>query len=213
MRSNIDEAMRRTRAYWYEDGLTEIAVGCIFALIGLLFITEALLPQGVARGSLAALGLPVVVIGGWLVASKLVRLAKERITYPRTGYVSYGRPPRRVRPATIFFGFVIGVTLAVLLALYPVSLSLIPAFEGLLIGAFLLYFGYRVDVLRFVALAVVSAVVGVAATLASLDDPLGMAAYFGVTGLAAVISGVAALASYLRHSQPPAEGNQGGAGQ
>ena len=32
----LDEAMKRTRGYWYDDGLADIAVGVVFLLIGLL---------------------------------------------------------------------------------------------------------------------------------------------------------------------------------
>ena len=203
---DIDEAMRRTRGYWYDDGLADIAIGCIFLIIALLFTAQTLLPPGFARGSLAALALPVVVIGGWLIAGKLVRMAKERITYPRTGYVAYARARRRFRPLVGLVGGIIGASLAFLLSTRPAFIAWIPALQGILIGALFLVIAFQAGVVRYTALAALSALFGLGAALADVGDILGAAIYFGATGVALCLSGVLTLRHYLRHTEPPAEG-------
>jgi hypothetical protein len=205
MKPDIDETMRRTQSYWYEDGLADIAVGVIFLLIGALFTAEAILPPGWFPGGLSALGLPVVVIGGWLIASRLVRFAKERITYPRTGFVRYQRPPRRHRPLAGLVGGLIAALLALLLGTHPASIVWIPALQGLLIGAFILFIGYRVSVARYYFVAVASALAGLVGAFAGLGASAGSAIYFLGIGAAFVVSGVWALVTYLRGNPPPSE--------
>jgi hypothetical protein len=202
----LDEAMKRTRGYWYDDGLADTAVGVVFLLIGLLFYAQVLLPPGFAQGSLAALGLPVVVIGGWFLGGKLVRVAKERITYPRTGYVQYQRPPRKSRPVAAASGAAVAIAFSLLIATQPATLALIPALQGVFIGAMLLYVGHRAGVVRYYALGALTAAFGVAVVLIGFGDILGNAVYFTATGLTLVVSGIATLVAYLRQTTPPTEG-------
>lgn len=202
----IDRAMKKPLRYWYDDGLTELAAGFVFVLIGLLFYVETILPQGFLCGSLAALGLPVLVIGGGLLIRFVVRAAKERITYPRTGYVSYPRQPRRRKGMGAIVAAGIGIMVALILIITgPASLVWIPLFEGIIIGAFLAFVGHRFSITRFYVLGFVSVVVGAVAALTLQTDVLGIAAYFAVTGVAIMVSGALTLINYLRHTQPPRE--------
>ncbi|MHB1415211.1 MAG: hypothetical protein ACYC1C_08160, partial [Chloroflexota bacterium] len=104
-RREIERALRRTRRYWYEDGLTEMFTGAIFVLVGLSFVFEAYRLLGPFSPGFSALALPVLVVGGGLAGRSLVRRIKERFIYPRTGYVAYRRPPgQRSRLATGLVG-------------------------------------------------------------------------------------------------------------
>jgi hypothetical protein len=203
---NLDDAMKRTRGYWYDDGLTDLAVGVVLLLIGLLFYAQALLPPDFAGGNLTSIGLPVVVIVGWFIGGKLVRVAKERITYPRTGYVEYQQPPRKLRPLAAVVGAAIAALLSLLISARPASLALVPALQGIAAGAMLLYLGYRAGVVRYYALGALSAVFGVAIALGGFDEILGNAVYFAAIGASLVVSGALTLAAYLRQTTPPAGG-------
>lgn len=206
MQSQIDHAIRRTRRYWYEDGIIEIALGCIFLAIGLLFFVDAATPLGPSAAGFSAIGLPIVVIGGSWIARRAVAAAKARLIYPRTGYVAYRRPPRSRRLAT---GIVAGAIAALVVGLFraaPASPGWIPLVQGLLIGGgFLLYVAYRLGLTRFHVLALVSVVAGGAAALGGLGDILGSGAYFGAMGVALIVSGALTLRRYLRQTQPLAE--------
>ena len=206
----IERVMRRTWRYWYEDGLAEMATGILFVALGLLFLVESLLPVTPFSG-LAAYALPIVVVGGVLLANRLVAVAKARITYPRTGYVTYRRGGglRRRLVTGIVGGIVAGVG-TTLLATVPASHAWIPQLQGLLIGAAWLILGHTVGVGRFYALAVISALIGAAASLAAVGELLGTSIYFGGMGLAMVGSGAAALWAYLRQTRPGAEGQDDG---
>ncbi len=201
----IERAMQRTRRYWYDDGLTEMAVGCLFLAIGLLFFTEYVLGSPLASG-LSAVGLPVIVVGGSWLGRHLVRIAKERFTYPRTGYVVYRRPPgARSRTATVAVAVMVGGLVGLLFSLAPASLAWIPGLQGLLVGGSTFFYGYRLGLARFCVLAAFAVVVGAVASLAGLGDLLGSGVFFAAFGLALLLSGLFALYQYLRPTAPPGE--------
>ncbi len=201
----IERVMQRTRRYWYEDGLTEMAVGCLFLAIGLLFLTEYVLGSPLASG-ISAVGLPVIVVGGSWLGRYLVRIAKERYIYPRTGYVAYRRPPGgRSRTATVAVAVMVGSLIGLLFSLAPASLAWIPALQGLLVGGFLLFYGYRLGLVRFYVLAICAVVAGTVTSLAGLGDLLGSSVFFAAFGLALLLSGLLTLGRYLRQTTPPGE--------
>lgn len=203
----IERTIRRTKRYWYEDGLSELAAGAIFLAIGLLFITEAVALLGPLGGGLSSLGLIVVVLcGGWL-GRWAVTWGKERLTYLRTGYVSYPRwQAGRSRLATGIVAGGMAMLVSCLFVAAPASRAWIPALQGLVVGGVLLYTGYSLALGRFVVLAAFSALVGVASSLGGLSDLLGSGVYFGSLGLATMVSGALALATYLRQTRPLAVG-------
>mgnify|MGYP005848587719 CR=1 FL=1 len=205
MRPDVDRAIRRAQSYWYEDGLTEIAVGCVFGLIGLLFLAESFLPAGVLPPGFSALALPILVVGGGLLARHVVNAVKARITYPRTGRVTYHRPPRRSKAAAGVIAAVLAALSALLLVAAPAPLTWLPALQGLIVGGAFLYVGYRLAVARFYVLGLLSLLIGLGASLGGLGDPLGSAVYFCATGAVVVISGVLALLAYLHRNRPPVE--------
>lgn len=199
----IERVTQRAKRYWYDDGLVEMSGGVIFALIGLLFLSELFGPpwQGIS-----ALALPAVIIGGALVARRAVAAVKERLTYPRTGYVAYVRQRGlRTRAATAVVAVVVSVAVSFLIARVPAALAWMPALQGLVIAAALFYSGYSLGLGRFLVLAVVSAVAGVGAALAGLGDVAGSGAYFLVLGLAMFAAGGYALRRYLYATGPAGE--------
>lgn len=202
---DVEQVRKRVYRYWYEDGLAEIATGCLFILIGLVIVAQGLVPAGSPLAAIAGLAFPIVVVGGILAVRRLVNIAKERITYPRTGYVQYGRPGPRRRWLAAVFGGSMGIVVAILFTSGPASLVWLPLFQGLIIGAFWLYLGTRLDLIRFYVLAALSALIGIALALGGLADPTGSAAYFGGMGIVMVAGGGLALRSYLRQTQPAGE--------
>ncbi|NLE77768.1 MAG: hypothetical protein GX605_13590 [Chloroflexi bacterium] len=199
---DVEQITTRTYRYWYDDGLVEGSVGIVFLLLGLLLASVALLPEGSPWRALPALGFPLVLIGGGLALNKAVRTAKERIIYPRTGYVAYHRSPKRHRPLRVAVGAVTGALVGGLLVLQPATLNWLPLMEGVIIGAWFFWLGHKVMVGRFQTLGVIALGIGALASLMRLDDEWGMGAFFIGFGLALILSGALAFLSYLRHSQP-----------
>ncbi len=60
MKSPLETAQKRTRRYWYEDGLSELAAGAVILLMALLNLAIALVAPPHWQGWLSAAGLPEV---------------------------------------------------------------------------------------------------------------------------------------------------------
>lgn len=200
----IDEAMRRPQRYWYEDGLGEIAAGVLFLLVGLLFFSEAVwhLPP-----SFSSIGLIVVVFFGIQFGRRAVKALKARLTYPRTGAVTYQREPRyRGKLAAVAIAAMVVAAVVAFAMKSTLPLSWIPFLDGFVIGIFLLYFAHMNALNRFYLLSAASVILGILVGIAGLGDQLGSAAYFSAFGIALLVSGGATLSAYLRRPVPPAEG-------
>ena len=208
MKNNIDKVIQRTHRYWYEDGLNEIAAGCMFVACGLFLLMMRFLRPGSPLACIVAVGLTGLVAFGGLAASRVVKAVKNHVTYPRTGYVSYRRPEsnrrRRIIVASLGVGLgVLGIVLSIAGA--PTWLMSMAMVQGLIIGAALLYMGHRLGLARFYALAFLSALTGVVVALNGFDETLGSAAYFGEMGFVLTASGLFTLRAYLSQTQPPVE--------
>jgi hypothetical protein len=93
MNAQIDAAIKRTRAYWFVDGFTEMAAGGFFILLaGIL-----LLRWNIQQASFPARFLPIVgeisiaKFVGFLIVGLVLWRLKDRFTYPRTGLVRGNR--------------------------------------------------------------------------------------------------------------------------
>jgi hypothetical protein len=204
--STLAAAERHARQHPYQDGLAELGTGILFVLIGLLFTAEAAAPKGSFLDHSSAILLPVLVIGGYYIVARAIRALKARLSYPRTGYVAYpARDKQRSRWIGAVVAGILGAIIAALFVRAPASLDWIPAFDGIAVGAFLLFLGLRVAVPRFHALAVGSVLIGLAAALARAGESAGTAWYFGGMGLLLVAVGAWVLGGYLRAMPAPAQ--------
>lgn len=203
MTDDIRDIERRTKQYFYNDGLTEIALGIMFLMLGGYFFGSIALPANSLAKTWLDASFILVIFAGMFIVRRLVRFLKFRITYPRTGYVSYKKKeigPRR-RAAAAVSGGVVAIVLAVLLAVSPSVKSWLPALNGVLLGFAISLFARRAEIARFYVLAAASAVIGLAIALAGIGDVKGISLYYAVFGGAVVISGLAALILYLRRSR------------
>ena len=203
MTRDLERVGRRGLQYWYDDGLVEMAVGCLSVALGLLFLAEALAPRGSLPVNFVIL---VLVAGGILIANWVVKILKARITYPRTGFVQYRRPPKTAprRVLVVALACVVSTLVAVgLTSTAPASLAWIPVMQGVLIGLFILYLGYSVGLGRFYALAAASLALGSGVSVAGLGDTLGNGVYFLSMGLLVHVSGGITLRRYLLSTRPP----------
>jgi len=201
--NDISAAQRRARGYWFVDGVAEIAGGTSLLLCG------ALLYAAVATGAewvgTAAL---VVLIAGFPASAWVVRAVKERITYPRTGFVAY-QPPSRVR---MFAAAAIGFVVASLMV--PVSavargghVSVVVLAFGVLVGVVLAVRAWRTGVPRFYLMGastvVFSALLSTSETL-GVQDSIGILMAF--EGGVLVANGAWTLLGYLKAHRAPEGG-------
>ena len=204
-------AEQRAMKYWVIDGIAELVMGGFFVVLGLYFGAQAVLPVDSGLGSMLSAAFLLVIVGGGLAGRSLIGKLKERLTYPRTGFVAYRQPSKKRRWLTIALAFGMALLVSALFASAPASLAWIPAVSGLVIGAYWLFQGHRMGMLRFYALAALSAIAGTAITLAGAGETLGLPMFYIVIGLALMVSGGLTLRSYLRQApeQPDEPGEPG----
>lgn len=195
MAKDINQVIRQTYRYFYEDGLVEMALGLLFVVVGgLLFVWQATTTSSVAA-IILAIGLPLLVISGALLFRRIIRQLKERITFPRTGYVAY-RQEKRDSGRWLIIVTVLTLTIAVIFL--PESFNRMQFMVGSLLGAVLIYMGYRVGVWRFYIFGALAVALGVGLTLVKLEEVLAIAFLFVASGLLLLVAGALALMVYLR---------------
>ncbi len=208
MKDNFGQLLRRPRQYWFADGLPEIAIGCIFLVTGLLISGQAAAPGGSPWKGLTSLAFPILIVGGMWLAQRLVAAAKARLTYPRTGYVAYPRPSRRRRVLSTVLGAVAG-GLAAFMLLTATALTFRLSFllQGLFVGLLMALIGQ--GLVRFYVLGALAAILGISLAVAAIPEEPGTGIFYGLIGLALVISGVITLWRYLRQNPLPQEEGHG----
>jgi hypothetical protein len=207
MNDDFKAIEKRTARSFYDDGLTEIAMGAIFLLLGGYFFGQMALPEGSFFHSLLIASFILVIFFSGVLINKILRFLKNRITYPRAGFVSFrkARSPKRKRIAAVSAAL-IGALISALLGISPTFRAALPAVNGILLGFALLLLASKTGVLRFFALAVASAAVGVALVAAGIGDIRGISLYYALFGVSLAVSGLITLAVFLRRNKRSAEG-------
>jgi hypothetical protein len=209
---DVKKIEKRTIQSFYDDGLTEIALGVILLLLGGGFLAQATAARGSKLEDALTVFFLLVIFGGGFLVNRLLRFFKRRITYPRTGYVTFKKkdPGRSRRTAASVVAMIISASLVVLFRLSPSFRLLYPAVNGLLFAVAALLFANRVGLIRFFALAGASALIGLAVTAAGIGDIKGIGVYYLAFGAAVLVSGLVALVVYLRRNPRSAADGPGG---
>lgn len=200
MADQVDHIAGRTQAYYYVDGLPEIAVGLLLLAAGGLLQLWHDVQEGGWLGGLLAAGAILLLVAGGYAARQLVQSLKERFTYPRTGYAALRN---EVDPKSQRLWLVALFAVAIFALLFPRAEEL-PLGIGVFFGAMLAYLGHRGQLRRFYYLAAGAIVAGIAAAL-WLDEIAGTAALFVGTGILMLISGTIVFLRYLHRYAEPSE--------
>lgn len=208
MKNSIDNIIHRTQRYWYVDGLAELAVGLLLALLSGYFILQAQiksLPLNPVLANLALLAALLLVV---LIFRAGLQAVKARVTYPRTGYVAY--PRRQTGPLWQRYGLTAWIVLTSLaMVVLATRLHSTPAWTPFLMGTVtgltLLAVSVRFQLLRMALLAFALVLIGAFLSLINPGEPLASVLYAIAGGVCFLISGGITLVRYLRSTQPPAE--------
>ena len=206
MKDKLEKTRLRTVQYWFSDGLSEIAFAGLCLILALYFLSQAVLPEGSLLYFLLNASLVLVIIGGTLLARRLIHMLKSRITYPRTGYVAYPNKPAN-RWGCVLLGMGIAALVAFLFTQQPGSLAWMPAVTGLIIAFVMLMSGFRTGLLRFYLIGFISLLLGGGLSWAGVGDILGLSAFYGLLALVLGLSGGCTLRTYLRSAPAPEEHN------
>jgi hypothetical protein len=202
MKDQIDQTIQRTQQYWDIDGIPELIFGGIFMLLGIYFLIQTALPPESLISNLLNIAFVLIVLSGGFFGGRLINSLKTRLTYPRTGYVSYKRSRGKDRWIA---GALAIIVVSAFFILSPTYMAWIPGVTGLILSAFLVMMGRRLSLARFYALAAISLILGVGMSLSGLGNDPGLAIFYGLMGLAVTISGAVTLYNYLQNNPPAQE--------
>jgi hypothetical protein len=205
----IRTAQKRTIQYWYVDGSFEFFFGGICLVLATYFYTNHLLADSWLANLLTGLFV-LVMLGGGYVVNRLVMMMKERITFPRTGYISFQRKTGSARWVRMLLvglvAAIVSAAMTILLLNRPAGFDWIVATTGLVFGAVIAYLGLRTGLARFFVNAAVSLVSGIALGFVNLPENLGLTSFYGILGTLLLVIGGLALWQYLRQNPRPVEG-------
>lgn len=93
MSNQIDDSIKRTMAFWYADGVAELCMGVEFLLLGAVLLVEGPAPGGSTLAAVMPALRYLAIIGGTIGIGVAMSYLKLNITYPRSGFVFYNKPP------------------------------------------------------------------------------------------------------------------------
>ncbi len=201
---DLQRSKKRSIRDWFEDGLSEMGTGLVIFLIGLMLLLVSLLPEHSGWGWPVAIGQPLVIIGAFFGAGKLVNYFKERITYPRTGFISYPRRQmnQRVKRGVLTGSIAAAISIGVTLLSGVLSQRFVPLFVSVLLGLSFLFLAVYYGAKRFFIISVVEPLIGALLCWLNLPDPLDSAWLFMGTGICMILTGIGGLLHYLHATQP-----------
>jgi hypothetical protein len=140
------------------------------------------------------MGLLGVAVGGVYLLKRLVREMKQRITYPRTGYVAY----RQGEPSKGRWFIPLAALVLVVVSLFlPDSFTGMSAIVGAMLAAVLILMGFRVSLPRFYLVGIIALVSGVALSWSDVAEFIAVALTFAIAGSALFLAGGFAFVRYL----------------
>lgn len=117
----LHQARRRALRYWVEDGIPDLYTGILFLLFtGLRFLAQwAERQQQATWMAVGFFGSLAVILLGTLLGRFIIDAIKQRVTYPRTGYVAYAAPSKKERRKQMAFTLLLGLLLTGIVLVHP----------------------------------------------------------------------------------------------
>ena len=211
MTDPLRDARIRAQRFWYLDGLTEIVAGIVQLLMSAWLLVSA---PGNSTSSWflpAAVSYILLLVALAICAPRIMATLRERITYPRSGYVDHGESQRKRSIVVALVVALLSTVVGLLARRYAGDaaawdaarwIQWLPAGIGLVTGALSVYVGVRQGLPRFYLVGAVAIILGVAM---SIEYPLRLATviYLAGIGCALLSSGGFTLWKYLRPGPPP----------
>jgi len=206
--NEIKQVEQRVKRYWYTDGIAELAGGGMFLLLGIYFGAQGILGEDSLLGVILQVSLILILVGGAFGVRWLVNTLKTRLTYPRTGYVEYrvNEKQAKLRRYVVAGVAMIIATASIVLIDYIRGLDAMTLVTGLLVGLiFIALRGKSSGLKRFYVLGGLAILLGVALSFSSLSQAYNLGLFYGLMGLAIVVSGGLVLRRYLDENPLPLE--------
>jgi MFS family permease len=206
---NTQNTLNRAYAHWLKDGLFEIGGGVMLVGVGTLRAIIHFAGAGSAAYYWLSGGLFVFMFGCVWGGKRIDKALKERITYPRTGFITF--KPRTYNYKSILailvlliFAGILGGVVGVL-ATQPNQQEIggiVPITQGIVGALAFAYAAHRLEVKRLYYLAAFSIGIGLVIGALGVGVVLGVSFFYLSIGLALIVTGSVALVQFLRTHEP-----------
>jgi hypothetical protein len=200
MKGNTSEIEQRVKRYWYVDGFGELVGGGGMCLIlAIYFAAGEYFGAESFFGGILQASVVLVLLSGMVLVRRLIVAAKQRVTYPRTGYVEYSQPKNKVAASVL--SAVVGVIMAVTFVFTVRQFNKIDgmvAISGLVMGIVLFAKQvWTVRVKRFYILSAAAIIYGGVLAISGLSRGYNLGLFYALMSLSFAISGGLTLKKYL----------------
>lgn len=203
----LSDAVQRSQRHWMSDGIPEIVLGVCWIVWSCAVLLPFLFPKQVSAG-ITAVVLMLAMAGFGIFARPIIRGWKERVSFPRTGYIELRRPSLRVRIAVVIAAGAIAFAVALLASSgHRTTREWMPLVVGLLLAVGMLHAAWKMRSVRFAVFSAIIAAVAVAASVFHLHRDLSYGLILMTAGFACVADGLLNLLAYL-HAHPVPAGEQ-----
>lgn len=208
MEDKLLDVEQRIKRYWYSDGIAELSSGGMFILLGLYFGILGYFGEDSLVGMGFRVSLVLILIAGVYGVRWFVNTLKTRVTYPRTGYVKYRANEQdagRRRYIVMAVALVIAMA-SITLVKYIQGLDSMVLITGVLVAiVFVVLRGKSSGVTRFYLMGGLSLALGIGLSLGALPEEYNLALFYGLLGIAIMVSGGIVLRRYLTENPMPAD--------
>jgi hypothetical protein len=198
--NQINQIIRKTQRAWFEDGIWEIGFGVSILLISLYYWGVIWLDLAQRLGMWLPLLQIVFFFAAFLPVRWVVTTLKERVAFPRSGYVAFRREPVRRRWQRFATGGLIGAFVSILAVVFSLQGTLesrIPIVVGLALAGAMTYISIRYAILRFTLTGLLSFAAAVGIAVLRLETTMGMAALMSAFGILTLGAGGIALWRFM----------------
>jgi hypothetical protein len=210
--NDMKQVEKRVKRYWYTDGIAEIASGGMFLILGLYFGVLGYFEEGSLVSVILQVSMILVFVGGAFGVRWLVNTLKSRLTYPRTGYVEYrvNEKDAKMRRYVVMAVAMMFALASIVLLDYIRGLEAMVLFSGVIIGViFVALRGRSSGLKRFYVLGGLSIMLGIGLAFSNLTQVYTLSLFYGLLGIAIMISGGLVMRQYLDENPVQAEnGNE-----
>ena len=199
-KDEMKQVEQRVKRYWYTDGIAELASGGMFFLLGLYFGVLGYFEEGSLVSVILQVSMVLLMVGGAFGVRWLVNSLKSRLTYPRTGFVEYrvNEKDAKVRRYVVLAVAMLVAIASLVLVDYIRSLESMVLVTGVLVGIiFITLRGKSSGLRRFYVLGGLAIVLGISLAYSGLPQVYTLALFYGLLGVAILISGGLVLQRYL----------------
>jgi hypothetical protein len=206
---NTKDALNRAYAHWLKDGLFEIGLGILLAVVGTLRAIIHFAGEKTAAYYWLSGGLLLFMIGSAWGGKRIGEALKAHISYPRTGFMAFKPFKYNFKNilawlVLLILGGILGAMVGVLAtqpdqsrvgAIVPVTMGIVGALAFIIAAQ-------RFTLKRFYYLAVISLGLGLAISTLGLGVVLGLSFFYLSIGLVLTATGCLALVQFLRSHEP-----------